>query len=48
MGPDVAVVIPTYNRRAMVCEAVESVLAQRNAKFELIVVDDGSNDGPRA
>jgi glycosyltransferase involved in cell wall biosynthesis len=45
MGPDVAVVIPTYNRRAMVCEAVESVLAQRNAKFELIIVDDGSTDG---
>jgi glycosyltransferase involved in cell wall biosynthesis len=45
MAPDVAVVIPTYNRRAMVCEAVKSVLAQRNAKFELIVVDDGSTDG---
>jgi glycosyltransferase involved in cell wall biosynthesis len=45
MAPDVVVVIPTYNRRAMVCEAVKSVLAQRNAKFELIVVDDGSTDG---
>ena len=45
MAPDVAVVIPTYNRRAMVCEAVKSVLAQRNAKFELTVVDDGSTDG---
>jgi len=39
------VVIPTYNRRAMVREAVESVLAQRGASFELIVIDDGSSDG---
>jgi glycosyltransferase involved in cell wall biosynthesis len=45
MVPDAAVVIPTYNRHAMVCEAVKSVLAQRDAKFELIVVDDGSTDG---
>lgn len=45
MAPDVAVVIPAYNRRAMVCEAVESVVAQRDANFELIVVDDGSTDG---
>jgi glycosyltransferase involved in cell wall biosynthesis len=45
MAPDVAVVIPAYNRRAMVCEAVKSVLAQRDANFELIVVDDGSTDG---
>ena len=45
MAPDVAVVIPAYNRRAMVCEAVKSVLAQRDANFELIVADDGSTDG---
>ncbi|HYB90262.1 MAG TPA: glycosyltransferase family 2 protein [Candidatus Binataceae bacterium] len=41
----VTVVIPTYNRRVMVREAVESVLAQRGASFELIVIDDGSGDG---
>src|SRR5260370_7274146 len=45
MAPDVAVVIPAYNRRAMVCEAVKSVLAQRNANFELIVAEDGATDG---
>jgi glycosyltransferase involved in cell wall biosynthesis len=45
MIPEVSVIIPTYNRRAMAREAVASVLAQRDANFELIVVDDGSTDG---
>ncbi len=45
MTPEVSVIIPTYNRRAMMREAVASVLAQRDANFELIVVDDGSTDG---
>jgi len=44
MCPEVSVVIPTYNRRAMVCEAIASVRAQRGAKLELIVIDDGSTD----
>ena len=44
MIPDVSVIIPTYNRSAMVSEAVASVLAQRDASFELIIVDDGSID----
>jgi glycosyltransferase involved in cell wall biosynthesis len=44
--PFVSVIIPAHNRRALVMEAVESVLAQRGFKaFELIVVDDGSTDG---
>jgi glycosyltransferase involved in cell wall biosynthesis len=45
MTPEVSVIIPTYNRRAMVCEAIESVLAQSVREFELIVIDDGSTDG---
>ena len=44
MFPEVSVIIPTYNRAAMVVEAVESVLAQEMLDFELIVIDDGSSD----
>ncbi len=41
----VSVIIPTYNRCAMLREAVESVLSQTFRELELIVVDDGSGDG---
>lgn len=41
----VSVIIPTYNRWPMLGEAVESVLGQSFKGFELIVVDDGSEDG---
>lgn len=40
----VTVILPTYNRRGMVGDAIESVLCQSQKKFELIVVDDGSTD----
>jgi len=45
MTPEVSVIIPAYNRRAMLLEAIDSVLAQSNRAFELIVIDDGSTDG---
>ncbi len=45
MNPQVSVIVPTYNRRQMLLDAVGSVLAQRGVALELIVVDDGSTDG---
>jgi len=44
MNPEVSVIIPTYNRCAMLREAVGSVIAQREVVLELIIVDDGSTD----
>jgi glycosyltransferase involved in cell wall biosynthesis len=43
--PTVSIVLPTYNRLALLREAVDSVRAQTFGDWELIVADDGSEDG---
>jgi glycosyltransferase involved in cell wall biosynthesis len=47
-APEVTVVIPTFDRAATLPRAVDSVLAQKGAAFELIIADDGSTDGTAA
>jgi glycosyltransferase involved in cell wall biosynthesis len=39
-----SVIIPSWNRARLVCEAIDSALAQRPGEVEVIVVDDGSTD----
>jgi glycosyltransferase involved in cell wall biosynthesis len=42
--PRLSVVIPTYDRAALVARAIESVRAQTETDLEILVVDDGSRD----
>lgn len=44
MNPMVSVLIPTYNRKEMTIEAVESVLKQTYQDYEVIVIDNCSID----
>ena len=41
----ISVVIPTFNRISLVARAIDSVLKQSLNPYEIIVVDDGSDDG---
>lgn len=42
--PIVSVILPTYNRASLLPRAIQSVLNQTYKNFELIIIDDHSND----
>src|SRR5688572_30003299 len=44
MNPKVSILIPTYNYAHYIGEAIESALNQTYTNFELIIIDDQSND----
>jgi glycosyltransferase involved in cell wall biosynthesis len=44
-APAVSVIVPTHNGERFLAEAIRSILAQPAASLEVIVVDDGSEDG---
>lgn len=46
-APRFSIVMPAYNAEATIDAAIESVIGQRRADWELIIIDDGSTDGTR-
>jgi glycosyltransferase involved in cell wall biosynthesis len=45
--PTISVVIPVYNRSALIGQALDSIARQTLPVDEVVVVDDGSTDGTR-
>jgi hypothetical protein len=43
--PDVSILIPCFNAQEWIAKAIESALCQTLGPREVVVVDDGSNDG---
>ncbi|MFC2109196.1 glycosyltransferase family 2 protein [Bacteroidota bacterium] len=46
-NPLVSILIPTYNRAALIHETLDSIIAQTYTTWECIVVDDGSTDNTK-
>jgi len=45
LTPPVSVLVPAYNERAGIVEAVRAMMSLRYPEYEVVVVDDGSTDG---
>ncbi|MFO7258616.1 MAG: glycosyltransferase family 2 protein [Bacteroidota bacterium] len=46
--PLVSIIMPTYNRAHLIGETIQSVIDQTYTNWELLVIDDGSEDGTEA
>ena len=44
---NISVIIPTFNRKETLKRAIQSVLIQSYTPYEIIVIDDGSDDGTK-
>jgi len=43
-NPRVSIILPTYNRAGLIMETIQSIQQQTYSNWELIIVDDGSDD----
>jgi glycosyltransferase involved in cell wall biosynthesis len=43
-SPSVSVILPTFNREELITRAIDSVIRQEYTSWELLVIDDGSED----
>ncbi len=48
MKPAVSVLLPVYNAKAFLRQAIDSILTQTFTDFEFIIINDGSTDGSEA
>ena len=43
----ISVIIPTFNRKKTLARAIQSVISQSLSPYEILIIDDGSNDGTK-
>ena len=44
-NPEITVIVPAFNAAGSIRACIDSILSQKFADFELIIIDDGSTDG---
>ena len=44
MKPEISIIVPIYNVEKYLSKCIDSILNQSFTNFELILVNDGSND----